>query len=136
MRDCSMADSNRVHRLRDLLSQAVQCLGTSSTSSSSASSSSSAQILPQTIRERSIHSERNLLFNFGARRPRRLQPRNVPSKSKKKKLPTWSHEFVCLANKNQAKTTTSYERSVLISAGMFYRLQQVSFVCGGKRVPL
>ena len=91
-----MADSNQVQRLRDLLSQAVQCIGTSSTSSSlassssassssaSSSSSSSAQILPQTIRERSIHSERNLLFNFGARRPKRLQPRNVPAKSKKK----------------------------------------------------
>ena len=130
-----MADSNQVQRLRDLLSQAVQCIGTSSTSSSlassssaSSSSSSSAQILPQTIRERSIHSERNLLFNFGARRPKRLQPRNVPAKSKKKELPTWSHEFVCLANKNQAKTPTSYERSVLISAGMYYSPQQVCFV--------
>ena len=39
-------------------------------------------------------------------------------KRKKKKLPMWNHEFVCLANKDQDKTPTSYERSSLISAGM------------------
>ena len=47
-------------------------------------------------------------------------------KSKKKKLLMWNHEFVCLANKDEDKTPTSYERSSLISAGM---LSSRLFLC-------
>ena len=37
--------------------------------------------------------------------------------SKKKKLPTWSHTFVCLANKEQDSISDSQERASLLLAG-------------------
>ena len=139
-----MADSTQVERLRDLLSQAVDCLGTASTSCGSSSTSTpgpsvttstsgSAQASvtgPPTFRPlimdwrraAQVRSERNTLFNFGSRKPtatKRVLGKTAP-KSKKKKLPMWNHEFVCLANKNQEKTPTSFERSILIAAGMWF----------------
>ena len=137
-----MAEPDNVQRLRSLLSQAVDCLGSTSNSpgpsfatGSSRSNSESGQgsavfqADPRRVnaadlrRTAQIQSERNTLFNFGSRRStitRRdgFLTRKRGPKSKKKKLPMWNHEFVCLASKNQEKTPTSFERSMLIAAGI------------------
>ncbi len=120
-----MANPSNVNRLRDLLSEAVQCLGSAgsspSTSSSPGTSSqveqrpAAALVLSSRARAGHIDSERNNLFNFGTRRPKRPKCTNLP-KSKKKKLRMWTHDFVCLANKNQKKTPSPLERGVLIGA--------------------
>ena len=60
-------------------------------------------------------AERNTLFNFGRKRSTRA---STSGKSKKKRLVTWNHDFVCVARTDQEKTPTALERSKLISAGM------------------
>ena len=122
-----MTDSRQVQRLRDLLSQAVQCLPDTSTSRTTPAPSlpgPSSGVTRERQRTASIHSERNTLFKFGASRltaHKRLPSRNLP-KSKKKKLAIWTHDFVCLAKKDQDKSPTSYERSMLIAAGKILKL--------------
>ena len=116
-------------RLRTLLSEAVECLPTTTSSTSSpsvagpSSSSSSLTQTPSVLASNDLvqrtRSERNSLFNFGVRRPNMLKrpvSKSV-SKTKKKKLSYWTHDFVCLASKNQDKTPTSFERSTLVTAG-------------------
>ncbi len=109
--------TSNVHRLRDLLLEAVQCLGSAVTNSPSTSTQAEQRPAPaHSSRAGHIHSERNNLFNFGTRRPKRPQSSNMP-KSKKKKLRMWTHDFVCLANKDQEKTPSPIERGTLMGAG-------------------
>ena len=69
--------------------------------------------------------ERGSLFNFGLHvsgsttRPK-FGPTSGRSSTRgtKKKLVTWTHDFICIANTNQDKSPTALERSQLITAGL------------------
>ena len=59
--------------------------------------------------------ERNL-FNWNARK--RKGRASVQSKPKKKKIPTWTHTFVCLAHRDDDLVPDSQERATLKLAGL------------------
>lgn len=62
-----------------------------------------------------VTSERNRLFNFGFRRGSGKRPAlNQSSKSKKKRLHTWCHDFVCLWSTKATKPPSSLETANLI----------------------
>ena len=119
--------SSGMNRLRDLLSQAVQCLNSSDSnaSSSKASSSNSQPTLNQAANQvrpailtpaqhqviahtNRFTVERNALFQRGSKRP---------PKKKSHPIIFWNHQFVCLAEKEQIKTPSTSERIKLASAG-------------------
>lgn len=65
-----------------------------------------------------VTSERNRLFNFGFRRGSGKRPANQLGKSKKKRLHTWCHDFVCLWSTKSTKPPSSLETANLIRAGL------------------
>ena len=122
-------------RVRELLAQAVQCLGDSGGTSSQPqasqlpasqphsssdscgthtnlgpSSTSSRSMMLLSCRP-SVLAERNFPFNYGGKR--NVAKVSGNRKSKKKRLAMWTHDFVGLVK----KTLTPVERSKLISAG-------------------
>lgn len=58
-------------------------------------------------------AERNRLFNFGKRKPPKDHTR-----SKKKKLSLWTHDFVCLSSTAYEKPPTSFQAGELMQAGL------------------
>lgn len=122
--------------MRDLLAQAVEVLGGSRCTDECAASLQHS--LPTTVSmpsasEACLHpapvsrnivstalSERNLLFNFDHKRSNRGIK---GGKSKKSKVAFWLHEFVCLADNEQSKTPTAFERSKLLAAGKERKLE-------------
>ena len=126
----SATPPTEITRARQLLSQAVQVLGgtderpsgSQSTPSSvtptiSVTGSPASSAVPSSSRAffSSALSERNLLFNFERKRSNRGG--NKGGKSKKCRVSFWSHDFICLADNDQVKTPTGYERSQLLAAG-------------------
>lgn len=131
-----------VGRVRDLLAQAVEYLDGSEQSTSSSqygqsgvtlarSSRISAPTLPPAPLARprgglswqaQAFSERNNLFNYGGASKRKGNSGKGQGKkeSKKKRMCVWSHQFVCLASKDQEKTPSAMQRSQLITAGRSY----------------
>ena len=129
-----------VGRVRDLLAQAVEYLDGSDQSTSSSrygqsgvtlarGSRISAPTLPPAPLARprgglswqaQAFSERNSLFNYGGGSKRKGNSGKGQGKkeSKKKRMSMWSHEFVCLASKDQEKTPSAMQRSQLITGGM------------------
>ena len=84
-----------------------------STSGFSGGSSSRAESRSRTLS--TALSERNLLFNYDRKR----SVSNRGGRKKKIKVAVWSHELICLADTEQVKTPSPYERSVLQAAGKF-----------------
>ncbi len=131
-----MSDESPVHRLRQLLSEAVSCLETSSSSvtptvrarseltPTPTTSISISQPGPSSSRNSSSRfqsqRERNTLFNFGGcgtSRGKRLSGKSPSLSLKKKKRVVWNHEFYCVSSTNQNKVPTAMEKCRLISAG-------------------
>ena len=114
-----------ISRVRELFSQAVEALGGPSERSSAASSAatgiSSSSARPAVNLPRSAVpsalAERNLLFNFDRKWRNR---KGGPGKSKKSRVSFWSHDFICMADNEQIKTPSGYERSQLMAAGSYY----------------
>lgn len=66
-----------------------------------------------------LATERNRLFNFGFRRSSAKRTAyNQPTKSKKKRLHTWCHDFVCFWSTKATKPPSSLETANLIRAGL------------------
>ena len=65
-------------------------------------------------------AEGNRLFNFGFRRSSAKRSKSASSvpKTKKKRLSTWSHDFVCLWSTNTTKPPSCLEIADLIRAGL------------------
>ena len=65
-------------------------------------------------------AERNRLFNFGFRRSSAKRSKSASSvpKTKKKRLSTWSHDFVCLWSTSTTKPPSCLEIADLIRAGL------------------
>ena len=126
-----MSDSSgsRNERLRTLLGQAVQCLSsdgsvnvdTGSTLSNTGNSSlslpgasrTSTPLGREKVWQREGYIERNSLFNC----KRKTDRKGKGPSHKRKRVAKWNHEFICLAKKDQSKTPSAMERSVLITAG-------------------
>lgn len=118
-------------KARDLLLQAVESLQESSSTAVVASGASGST----TRREVSVgiasgasgsttrpevRNERNKLFNFGYRkRSLGTSSRGAkPPKSKKKRLNTWMHDFVCLSSKSAAKPPSPFAAGELLRGGL------------------
>ena len=109
---------SEVSRARNLLAQAVEVLGGSPAPTSNSHSTpepSSSLITPRSRQLSSALSERNLLFNYDRKRSGSIKS----GKSKKVKVAFWSHDFVCLADNDQVKAPSPYERSMLLAAGIY-----------------
>lgn len=108
--------SSEVSRARNLLAQAVEVLGGSPVLSTSHSTPgpSSSLITSRSRQLSSALSERNLLFNYDHKRSGSIKG----GKSKKVKVAFWSHDFVCLADNEQVRAPSPYERSMLLAAGI------------------
>ena len=66
-----------------------------------------------------VRTDCNRLFNFGFRRkPSKRPASTLPTKSKKKKLHTWCHNFVCLSSIRATRPPSSLELADLIGAGL------------------
>ena len=129
----SMAD-DRVRAARDLLLRAVEslddCTPTPLPSESATvrqqSSTRRGEPPPPTAPTAQepgpstlVRTERNRLFNFGFRRKSTRRPAlNLPTKSKKKKVHTWCHDFVCLSSTTATKPPSSLETATLLTAGL------------------
>ena len=120
----SNSSESRNERLRTLLGQAVQCLSSDGSVNVNSASSNSSLSLPGTsctstplgrerVWQREGHIERNSLFNY----KRKTDRKGKGPSHKKKRVAKWNHEFICLAKKDQSKTPSAMERSVLITAG-------------------
>ena len=126
-------------KARDLLLQAVESLQESSSTAVVASGASGST----TRREVSVgiasgncgsttrpevRNERNKLFNFGYRK-RSLGTASRGAKlpmSKKKRLNTWMHDFVCLSSKSAAKPPSPFAAGELLR-GSLGRKQLILF---------
>ena len=105
--------TSEVSRARTLLAQAVEVLGGSPVPQSVPGPSTS-RITPRSRQLSSAITERNLLFNYDRKRG----GSSKGGKSKKMKVTFWSHEFICLADNEQARAPSLYERSMLLAAGI------------------
>ena len=129
--------SEGINRLRDLLSQAVQCLNNAPGPSVSHSPSPTvttttaltatvpfgfSQPLPAPLGTSGSSSscnilERNSLFHYTWPRTRAGQPCHSKPKKRSKIISQWHHDFICLAGKDQVKTPSTSERIKLTHAG-------------------
>ena len=103
--------TSEVSRARNLLAQAVEVLG-GSLRPHSVPGPSISRITPRSRQLSSALTERNLLFN----NDRKRGGSSKGGKSKKMKVAFWSHEFICLADNEQVRAPSPYERSMLLAA--------------------
>ena len=121
--------ANRLKKTHELLLQSVESLR-DSTSSPPPPAPERNSVPPNASQasgcsERaSVIGERNQLFNFGflkkvgTGRGKRASRGLKMSKSKKKRVNSWNHDFICLASTTQSKPPTSFEAGELMRGGL------------------
>ncbi len=114
-----MSNEAMSRRVRELLEQAVECLGSKSNPVHSPVQTPrvpSRSTTPSYLSSRpgpSRDIERNSLFNFGKKKGK------GKGKAKKKvNIKAWNHDFICLAKKDMVNVPTAGDRSKLLTAGM------------------